>query len=158
MGIAITAVAVSAVVGGAVSYAGVKKNAASIDRATAANKDSTDLANQRNYAMWQQSKGVGSDGSALNVHLPAWANVATSSPLSGGPRRLVTKSSLSNQLLANPYAGVKSYSSVNSAAYADPTGGSSYKPVNGNGIVFGNQGSYGGTNVLKQKYGINASP
>ena len=71
------AVAIPAIVGAAgaaASYAGAQKQAKAVKEANAANAAATDAANERNYQIWLESRGVGANGQAINASLPRWAN------------------------------------------------------------------------------------
>ena len=71
------AVAIPAIIGAAgvgASLYGAKKQSDAVKKASAENAASVDAANERNYQMWLESRGVGSNGQAINASLPRWAN------------------------------------------------------------------------------------
>lgn len=70
------AVAIPAAIGAAgvgASIYGADKTSKATKDAAKANMAATEAANERNYQMWLQSRGVGTNGRAVNTKLPQWA-------------------------------------------------------------------------------------
>lgn len=74
-----------AAAGTAASIYGANKNAKAVKEASDANAAAVAATNKLNYQTWLESKGVGTGGQAINVHMPRYmkwnpAAVATRKP------------------------------------------------------------------------------
>lgn len=72
----LVAVGTAAAGAGATMYA-ANKNSKAIKDANSANAQNVEDTNKYNYAMWKESRGIASDGSALNTKMPQWMAVRT---------------------------------------------------------------------------------
>lgn len=94
---------IAAVAGAGAAVYGANKNAKAIENANKTNAQIASDANEYNYNMWLQTKGVDRDtGQNVNTKLPRWMQVRTNSqPV---PRRLVKRgASTPAALRATPY-------------------------------------------------------